>query len=92
VPINRAQQQKTAKFEEWILQIGIGDTVSIDEEWISIPNDLLLQKGDDPKAKIIESTYPDLHNNCCRQQFLEERAIKSGKSTSLLRTKFRETQ
>ncbi|CAL4917033.1 unnamed protein product [Urochloa decumbens] len=75
VPTNRAQQQKTAEFEEWILQIGNGDTVSLDEEWVSIPNDLLLQKGDDPKAKIIESTYPDLHDNCCRQQFFEERAI-----------------
>jgi hypothetical protein len=67
--------QKTAEFAKWILQIGNGDTVSLDEEWVTIPSDLLLQKGDDPKAKIIESTYPGLHDNCCDHKFLEENAI-----------------
>ncbi|XP_066315160.1 ATP-dependent DNA helicase PIF1-like [Miscanthus floridulus] len=75
VTANRAQLQKTAEFAKWIIQIGNGDTVSLDEEWVTIPSDLLLQKGDDPKAKIIESTYPGLHDNCCEQKFLEENAI-----------------
>lgn len=75
VPANRAQLQRTAEFAKWILQIGNGDTVSLDEEWVTIPSDLLLQKGDDPKAKIIESTYPGLQDNCCDQKFLEENAI-----------------
>ncbi|WVZ59187.1 hypothetical protein U9M48_009374 [Paspalum notatum var. saurae] len=75
VSTNRKDQQKTGKFAEWILQIGNGDTVSLDEEWVTIPSDLLLQKGDDPKAKIIESTYPGLHKNRCKQKLLEESAI-----------------
>ena len=72
---NQTQQQRTAEFAEWILQIGNGGTVSLDDEWVTIPNDLLLQKGDDPKAKIIESIYPSLQDNCCKQQFLDQRAI-----------------
>ncbi|KAJ1295317.1 hypothetical protein BS78_01G215000 [Paspalum vaginatum] len=75
VPTNREDKQKTASFSEWTLQIGNGDTVSLDEEWVTIPSDLLLQKGDDPKAKIIESTYPGLHDNCCKKKLLEESAI-----------------
>nr|AAK54292.1 putative helicase [Oryza sativa Japonica Group] len=73
---DQTEHQKSAEFAEWILQIGNGDTISLDEKgWVRMPSDLLLQKGDDPKAQIIESTYPDLQDNCCKQNYLEERAI-----------------
>ena len=73
---DQAEQQKTAEFAEWILQIGNGDTFLLNEkEYVSIPTDLLLQNGGDPKTKIIESTYPDLQDNLCTEKFLEERAI-----------------
>ncbi|XP_044395480.1 uncharacterized protein [Triticum aestivum] len=73
---DQAEKQKTAEFAEWILQIGNGDACLLDEkEYVSIPSDLLLQNGDDPKTKIIQSTYPDLQDNFCTRKFLEERAI-----------------
>jgi hypothetical protein len=33
------------------------------------------KKRDDPRAKIVQSTYPGLKNNCFNQRFLEESAI-----------------
>jgi hypothetical protein len=45
------------------------------EELIQIPNDILLQGGDDPKQTIINNTYPDLLYNYREMSFLQERAI-----------------
>ncbi|XP_044450928.1 uncharacterized protein [Triticum aestivum] len=73
---DQAEQQKTAEFAEWILQIGNGDTCLLDKkDYLSIPSDLLLENRDDPKTKIIQSTYPDLQDNLCKHEFLKERAI-----------------
>lgn len=73
---NRTEQQQIEEFAEWILNIGDGKTAPDDgEEWIKIPNDLLLEKGDDPKEAIVKSTYPNFIANYRERSFLEDRAI-----------------
>jgi len=58
------QQQEVKEFAEWILNIGDGITKSDEgDEWIQIPSDLMLDKGDEPKETIVKSTYPDLFSN-----------------------------
>jgi len=70
------QQQEVKEFAEWILNIGDGITKSDEgDEWIQIPSDLMLDKGDEPKETIVKSTYPDLFSNYRDPKFLEERAI-----------------
>uniref|UniRef100_A0A453HZ94 ATP-dependent DNA helicase n=1 Tax=Aegilops tauschii subsp. strangulata TaxID=200361 RepID=A0A453HZ94_AEGTS len=70
------EKAKTTEFANWILNIGDGTTTTIDDEdWVSIPEDLILHKGDDPKASIVNNTYPELHNKYTDRTYLEERAI-----------------
>jgi hypothetical protein len=41
--------------------IGDGKTTSDErEDWIKIPKDILLQKGENVKEEIVQSTYPNL--------------------------------
>ena len=50
------EKAKTAEFANWILNIGVGTTATIDDEdWVSIPEDLILHEGDNPKASIVNS-------------------------------------
>ncbi|XP_037475643.1 uncharacterized protein LOC119353153 [Triticum dicoccoides] len=70
------EKAKTAEFANWILNIGVGTTATIDDEdWVSILEDLILNKGDDPKASIVNNTCPELHNKYTDRTYLEERAI-----------------
>ena len=70
------EKAKTAEFANWILNIGDGTTSTIDQEdWVGIPEDLILHEGDDPKASIVNTTYPDLHRKYTDRTYLEERAI-----------------
>jgi len=73
---SREEQKKTQEFAEWILSIGDGLTGDKDDEaWIKIPEDLILQKGEDELKTIVNSTYPDLSSNYKNRTYLEERAI-----------------
>ncbi|XP_044396285.1 ATP-dependent DNA helicase pif1 isoform X1 [Triticum aestivum] len=70
------EKAKTAEFANWKLNIGDGTTSTIDEvDWVSILEDLILHKGDDPEASIVNTTYPDLHRKYTDRTYLEERAI-----------------
>lgn len=71
-----AEQQNLMEFANWILDIGDRKTTSDEgDEWINIPEDLILEKGEDPKETIVKSTYPNLLSNYREPKFLEERAI-----------------
>jgi hypothetical protein len=73
---NKLEHQQVHEFVKLILNIGEGKTVTDDgDEFIQIPNDLLLQKGDDHRETIARSTYPNLLNNYKERNFLQERAI-----------------
>jgi ATP-dependent DNA helicase PIF1 len=63
-------------FDKWILDIGDGKTMSDEgEELVQIPDDILLEKGEDPKETIVNTTYPDLLSNykerifCKKEQY-----------------------
>jgi hypothetical protein len=73
---NIEERKQLHDFAEWILNIGDGKTSSNDgDELIKIPEDLLLEKGDNCRETIINSIYPDLLNNYKERSFLQERAI-----------------
>ncbi|KAM0880860.1 hypothetical protein ACQ4PT_033300 [Festuca glaucescens] len=70
------EQNKTADFADWILNIGDGLVGNEeDEAWVNIPEDLLLRKGGNQLETIINSTYPNLWTNYKNRKYLEERAI-----------------
>jgi ATP-dependent DNA helicase PIF1 len=70
------QRQNVAEFAEWILQIGDGKNTNDEgDDWVKIPKDIILHKGEDPKEEIVKSTYPNLQQNYRDREFLEERAI-----------------
>jgi hypothetical protein len=52
------------------------------EEWINI-HDILLEKGNDPRETIVNSTYPDLLSNYKERAFLQERAILCPKNDTV---------
>jgi hypothetical protein len=73
---NENEQRKMTEFAEWILNIGDGNTTTDDgDEFIKIPDNLLLQKEVDVKETIVQSTYPDLLSNYKERDYLKERAI-----------------
>jgi hypothetical protein len=73
---NRDEEDKMKQFADWILNIGDGKTTTDDgDELIQIPNDILLEKGDDAKQTIVDSTYPTLISNYKEREYLKERAI-----------------
>jgi ATP-dependent DNA helicase PIF1 len=73
---NMEERKQLKDFAEWVLCIGDGKIALDDgEKLIQIPNDILLQGGDDPKQTIINNTYPDLLHNYRQRSFLQERAI-----------------
>ena len=58
------EQKQTKEFTEWILRIGDGLAGNKDDvAWIKIPEDLILQKGENEMETIVNSTYPDLSRN-----------------------------
>jgi ATP-dependent DNA helicase PIF1 len=73
---NENEQRKMTEFAEWILNIGDGNTTTDDgDEFIKIPDNLLLQKEVDVKETIVQSTYLDLLSNYKERDYLKERAI-----------------
>ncbi|CAL4998052.1 unnamed protein product [Urochloa decumbens] len=70
------EKQKTIEFAEWILKIGDGMAGTCeDETWIDIPKELILEKGENSKETIVNSTYTDIQINYRNRKYLEERAI-----------------
>ena len=64
------QKQNVAEFAEWILQIGDGKKTNDEgDDWVKIPKDIILHKGEDPKEEIVKSTYPNLQQNYRDREF-----------------------
>jgi hypothetical protein len=58
---NDIEKKRIAQFADWIFNIDKGTTTSSEgEDWIKIPSDILLKKGNDPKETLVESIYPNL--------------------------------
>lgn len=70
------EQARTKELAEWILSIGNGLAGNKeDEAWINIPEDLILEKGENELETIVNNTYPDISRNYKNRTYLEERAI-----------------
>jgi hypothetical protein len=73
---NTEEKKQLHDFAEWIFNIGDGKTTSNDgDELVKIPEDLLLEKGDDSGQTIIDNTYLDFLNNYKERSFLQERVV-----------------
>ncbi|CAH9101876.1 unnamed protein product [Cuscuta europaea] len=74
---NILYREEVERFARWILHIGentIGKESGRGIE-VEIPPDLLIHSNGDNFKAIVDSTYPDLHNNMSNFDYLEERAI-----------------
>ncbi|CAH9137352.1 unnamed protein product, partial [Cuscuta epithymum] len=74
---NIIDKQELERFAKWILQIGEG-TIGRESDRgieVEIPHDLLIHSNGDHFKAIVDSTYPDLHNNISNFDYLDKRAI-----------------
>ncbi|KAH1069013.1 hypothetical protein GYH30_006552 [Glycine max] len=75
--LESVDEQETATFAKWILDIGDG---IIDDEndgyaTIQIPTHLLITQYDDPISAIVKSTFPDLDQHHNNPEFFKSKAI-----------------
>ncbi len=77
---------EAAEFANWILQIGNGTMPTLppqhdlEEDWIRLPEPLLLPAHVCTKENLIEFVYPDLMNNFSNPIYLKQRAILAPKN------------
>jgi hypothetical protein len=85
---NEIEKTQLKDFANLILNIGNGTTTSPEgEEWIKIPSDLLLKKGNDLKKTIVESIYPNLRQRYRDREFLEEIEILCTRNKTVARSR-----
>ena len=75
--LESVDEQETATFAKWILDIGDG---IIDDEndgyaTIQVPAHLLITQYDDPISAIVKSTFPDLDQHHNNPEFFKSKAI-----------------
>jgi len=75
--VQSPDEQETATFAKWILDIGDGIIGHENDGYstIEIPEDLLITKYDDQIHAIVNSTFPDLSQHHNDPQFFNSRAI-----------------
>ena len=77
INLESVDEQETATFAKWILEIG--DWIIGDENdgyaTIQIPVHLLISEYDDPISAIVKSTFPDLDQHHNNPQFFKSKAI-----------------
>ncbi|KAF7812011.1 ATP-dependent DNA helicase pif1-like [Senna tora] len=75
---DEAENWAISEFADWILKIGdgdIGDAINDEEKQVTIPDDILLQTGNDPFQSIVNSTYPSFTENYLNHEYIRDRAI-----------------
>ncbi|KAH1210736.1 ATP-dependent DNA helicase PIF6 [Glycine max] len=70
-------QEETASFAQWIIDIGDGIIGHDNDGYatIEIPQELLITKYDDPIHSIVSSTFPDLCHHHNDPQYFQSKAI-----------------
>ncbi|ONI01896.1 hypothetical protein PRUPE_6G165800 [Prunus persica] len=87
--LNIEEKQKINDFATWILRIGNGQIVDIDDpndkdaSWIKIPQDLLIHSYTHPIHSIFLATYPNFETNYNNFTYLRERAIVTPRNTTV---------
>jgi ATP-dependent DNA helicase PIF1 len=77
ISYNPDENQKIAKFAQWILDIGDGKVGVVEdgEYTVEIPRDLLINSHSNPIGDIIDEIYPKLLDNIFTPGFFQNRAI-----------------
>ncbi|KAL0459082.1 UNVERIFIED_CONTAM: hypothetical protein Slati_0535400 [Sesamum latifolium] len=76
-------------FAEWIDMIGEGKIRSLSffnsrgSDWIEVPEEFLIEHGDNSLLQLINSTYPQLHSTYGDATYLKERAILAPKNSDV---------
>ncbi|XP_019191165.1 PREDICTED: uncharacterized protein LOC109185656, partial [Ipomoea nil] len=77
IVLANSEVQEIADFAKWIANIGdgtIGDSMDGESE-INIPEQFLLNCGEDPIATIVDSTFPMFQSGHRDHEYLKDRAI-----------------
>ena len=84
-----ASRNKILEFKKWVLDIGDGTVPAIakdgeiEETWIKIPDEFLIEPEQDPIEKIVTSTYPLFEEMQGNTEYLKERAILTPKNETV---------
>ena len=84
-----ASRNKILEFKKWVLDIGDGTVPAIakdgeiEETWIKIPDEFLIEPEQDPIEKIVTSTYPLFEEMQGNTKYLKERAILTPKNETV---------
>ncbi|KAL5704831.1 DNA helicase [Ranunculus cassubicifolius] len=79
--LNQDKQEEIREFSDWVLKLGEGRLrakavhENDEDNWIQIPEDLLLKQIGNPIDAIISSTYPDIESMYCIPNYLKDRCI-----------------
>ncbi|XP_026439764.1 uncharacterized protein LOC113338595 [Papaver somniferum] len=84
---NSAEKQSISEFSKWILDLGDGKlpAKAIEGEddkptWIKIPDDLLIESGENPIKIIVQAIYPGLLDKIEDWDYLRKRCILTPKN------------
>ena len=69
-------------FSEYLLQIGNGTEETIGDDYVRLPDDIVIRYTEDEKAinTLIENVFPSLHANATSREYMSARAILSTKN------------
>ncbi|KAK1680955.1 hypothetical protein QYE76_041803 [Lolium multiflorum] len=69
-------------FSEYLLRIGNGTEDTIGDDYVRLPDDIVINYTEDGKAinKLIEDVFPSLHANATSREYMSTRAILSTKN------------
>jgi hypothetical protein len=69
-------------FSEYLLRIGNGTEDTIGDDYVRLPDDIVIGYTEDGKAinKLIEDVFPSLHANATSREYMSTRAILSTKN------------
>ncbi|KAL0306164.1 UNVERIFIED_CONTAM: hypothetical protein Sradi_6033700 [Sesamum radiatum] len=82
--------ERLRSFAEWIDMIGEGKIRSLSfpdsrgSDWIEIPEEFLIEHGDNSLLQLIDSTYPQLGSMYSDAAYLKERAILAPRTVMLM--------
>nr|XP_051207578.1 uncharacterized protein LOC127323481 [Lolium perenne] len=69
-------------FSEYLLKIGNGTEETIGDDYVRLPDDIVIRYTEDEKAinTLIENVFPSLHANARSREYMSARAILSTKN------------
>ena len=86
--LESVDEQETATFAKWILDIGDGIIGDENDGYatIQVPAHLLITQYDDPISAIVKSTFPDLDQHHNNPEFFKSKAILASTNETVEQT------